>query len=146
MNSHLSPQQITPIVGAIAAYTNCTRSIQPDLLRATLEQDQVLSAGARAKPLVADHLAHLGDAKASSALQNLESDPSDEDYRSKLVRELVRLAQSHPDFAQELRRIADTLPDTATRSGVNIANYASNQGFQGTSYGPITIDNRKRSE
>jgi hypothetical protein len=46
-----------------------------------------------------------------------------------------------------LGRIAESLPGAGAQAGgVNIANYASNKGFQGNSYGPLTIDNRNRSE
>lgn len=140
-------QQVIPLVGAIAAHTLSSRSVAPELLQATVERDQVLSAGAQAKPLIVAQLRQLGDTKATKAWADLEEDPEDEDYRSKLVKELTRLAQAHPDFARELGRIAESLPGAGAQAGgVNIANYASNQGFQGNSYAPITIDNRKRSE
>ena len=103
--------------------------------------ETTISLGQKAFTELRSKFSLQADMKAQQALANVEQDPDDEDYQQKLVKEIARLANVDPSFAQELKLLARNVT-IAQPSILTIDNKASNQGVQGIFNAPVQFDNR----
>src|SRR5256885_582313 len=104
--------------------------------------ETTISMGQKALTVLRSKFSATADTKAQQALANVEQDPDDEDYQHKLVKELTRLINADPTFAQDLKVLAEHVAITQA-GGVTIDNKASNYGAQGVFNAPVQFDSRQ---
>ena len=138
-------QWISPIITAVVTYIKIRGSQMAGDKAAEIigekATETTISLGQKAFTELRSKFSLQADMKAQQALANVEQDPDDEDYQQKLVKEIARLANVDPSFAQELKLLARNVT-IAQPSILTIDNKASNQGVQGIFNAPVQFDNR----
>ncbi|HEU4321898.1 MAG TPA: hypothetical protein VFS21_02005 [Roseiflexaceae bacterium] len=141
MGELVTPEHTMPAVSAMVAFLNAQRAQTPEVLELTRRSNEVIGAGELALQLFREWFEYGRDGRALKALDLLIDDPDDQDFQNKLAREVIRTAQQHEQFASDLRQLSARVMQAAPQTTNNFHNYSSNNGFQGTNAGSITINN-----
>ncbi len=144
MSQPIAPEQAMPAVSAAAAFLSAQRTQTPEVLEITKQSSEVISAGELALQLFREWFEYGRDRRALQVLDLLIDEPDDQNFQNQLAREVIRTAQRHEQFANDLRQLSARVMQAAPQTTNNFNNYSSNQGFQGTSTGSLTFNYDKQ--
>lgn len=134
---------VLEVVKAAAAYLATTKAAETagDIL-AKAGAEAVVSAGKYAWERLRKAVGGGGDdaKKAETALANLDSDPTDEDYQNKLAKELTALAATDPGLRDLLVELTAQITAAGGVGGAVVINAPVKGIVSGTNFGTQTYN------